>query len=241
MANAHNIAEHCISKFGQKFVQLENNCVTVNMGLLNNMYYNAYVRDNYIIDIEDDINVHYYSEISNIIDNLEFDLIEDETMIPTIVIQQFIEDKVGSAGFVDVYSENEDEVNLDDFFEYMKSKATPNRILTIYTFGNKYKQFNNWRKQTDISFSVLHINSKRPKNVSLRHARGTDEIIQKTVMSGTEFENTFSNIVRITEEKDFHTIGVYCRAGHHRAVATGELLKKHVYTKASIIHLTINK
>ena len=36
-------------------------------------------------------------------------------------------------------------------------------------------------------------------------------------------------------------IGVYCRAGHHRSVAMGEMLKKYVYKNAKIKHLTIHR
>lgn len=50
-----------------------------------------------------------------------------------------------------------------------------------------------------------------------------------------------TRIVTTVEQEDLHFIGIFCTAGHHRSVACGELLLKHVYPKAKLIHLTLNK
>ena len=93
----------------------------------------------------------------------------------------------------------------------------------------------------DCAFNALHVNSKRPKGVSLKGLRGTDEIIQKGVKAGSGFVKVMTNIVDRTEEHNYVKIGIYCRSGHHRSVACAELLLKFVYPKAIIKHITFNK
>jgi len=162
--------------------------------------------------------------------------------VPLYVLKTFIEDYLDCAGFgLDGNASDCEDMDLskDPFWKYIKDlyKVKEDRLLQIHTFGNKYKKFASWKNDTDKSFGAF-VESKKPKN--LRNMRGTDEGIQKTVRSGKKFELIMANIVREVEGQNMKTIGIFCRAGHHRSVACGELLKKYVYTKAKITHKTIN-
>jgi RNase adaptor protein for sRNA GlmZ degradation len=110
----------------------------------------------------------------------------------------------------------------------------------IETYGNKFSKYKHYTG-VQRRFNALVINSQKPKHVDLRYARGTHREVQKCVASGKRFEEVMTNIVQTTERDNLQSIGIYCRAGHHRSVACGELLHKHVYLKATVHHLTISK
>jgi len=130
------------------------------------------------------------------------------------------------------------EENLTTFWKFLAARATNDRPLRIETFGNKFKQYKHYTG-VDKTFNALVISSQKPKHIDLRHGRGTDPEIQKVVAAGKRFEEVMTAIVRTTERDNLASIGIYCRAGHHRSVACGELLKKHVYPLATVKHLTI--
>ena len=242
MNNLLQIKEYLDKKFGSKFVTVENDSIIIDMGLLNNMAYTARIKTSYIIYIYDDIDVYYYDDIKEIISNLDYSIIHNESNIPTIVLTEFIESKTDSAGFIpNVFLDEENDMANDTFFELMRQKATIDRKLIIYTFGKKYTQFDSWKNKSQVSFSVLHLNSSRPKGVSLNNVRGTDATLQKCVRNASEFDEIFNHIIVTIEARNLSIIGVYCKAGHHRSVAIGELLKIHVYKNAKVTHLTINK
>jgi len=133
------------------------------------------------------------------------------------------------------------DIDNDTFWLYLRSKCDTSRSITIHTYGNKFKQFAHWNSQMQCSYNALVINSKKPKNVDLRHARGTDIGVQKAVRAGREFETVMTRIVESVESNNYNKIGIYCRAGHHRSVAVGELLKKYVYKNATVNHITISR
>ena len=75
----------------------------------------------------------------------------------------------------------------------------------------------------------------------LKVARGTGTSVQHLVESGRRFQEVVEDIVTTTERGNLAAVGVYCRAGHHRSVACAELIRAHVYPRASVRHLTLNK
>lgn len=104
----------------------------------------------------------------------------------------------------------------------------PNRDILLVSFGEKFRTPKSM-EQTKISdalpfkcektFDARHINSSKPKGGGLRNLRGTDEIIQKCVESGSGFEFVINCIVKYIEEHNSKVIGVYCTAGHHRSIS----------------------
>lgn len=152
----------------------------------------------------------------------------------------FFEQEAADAAGFDGGAPPLDEVDRTTFWEFMAGHAKRDRPLVIETFGNKFRQYKNYTG-VQKKFNALVIASSKPRHVDLRHARGTDPEIQKSVQAGRRFEEVVSNIVKTVERDQLESIGIYCRAGHHRSVACGELLKKHVYPLATVRHLTINK
>lgn len=152
--------------------------------------------------------------------------------------ERFFEDEAAVAGFDDDAPAGA--ADLTTFWDYLRSKATVDRALTVKTYGNKFKNFRNYAG-VDRSFNALVICSAKPKHVDLRHARGTDAEVQKCVQAGRRFEEVLDSIVSCTERDNLRSIGIYCRAGHHRSVACAELLRTHVYRRAAVEHLTIRK
>lgn len=126
------------------------------------------------------------------------------------------------------------------FWEYLRAQADPERAVRIETYGNKFRQFKHYAG-VERRFNALVICSQKPKHLDLRHVRGTHPDIQKSVQAGKRFEEVMTNVVVTTERDDLHCVGIFCRAGHHRSVACAELLKRHVYPRAVIKHLTLNR
>lgn len=174
-------------------------------------------------------------------DNVEYDaeayLKEAEDNVERAARLFFEQEAADAAGFGGAADE---EIDRTTFWEFLAKQAKNDRPLVIETFGNKFKQYKNYTG-VQKKFNALVICSAKPKNVDLRHARGTDPEIQKSVQSGRRFEEVIANIVKTVEREQLECIGIYCRAGHHRSVACGELLKKHVYTLATVRHLTISR
>ena len=136
------------------------------------------------------------------------------------------------------------------YVELRKLIPNPNREILMVSFGEKFKTPSSMEQnkispefpfKCDKTFDARHINSSRPKGGGLRDLRGTDEIIQKCIESGSGFEFVMKCIVKSIEQNNYKTIGVYCTAGHHRSVASVELLKKHLYPNAKVKHLHINR
>jgi methylthioribose-1-phosphate isomerase len=114
------------------------------------------------------------------------------------------------------------------------------KLKYIHT-GNRYSQYTYWCSRVQKSFNCLVINSKKAHNLDLRHTRGTSVQLQKTIRRGSNFEKVATNIVNCVENEKLSKIGVYCKSGHHRAVAMGEMIMKYVYKNAKVKHLTIHR
>jgi hypothetical protein len=160
---------------------------------------------------------------------------------PILASKVFMDEhREDNAGF-DEFSDAESESGSDmypDILQQLALQGTKGRQLIIHTYGNKFKQYRNYK--TECNFNALVIQSNT-SGLNLKNGRGTDEDIQKAVASGRRFSEVMTRIVTVVETKDLHFIGIYCRAGHHRSVACGELLKKHIYPSAKIKHLTLNR
>lgn len=126
----------------------------------------------------------------------------------------------------------------ETFWQDLRSKATPLRELTIFTYGSKFMKQQPSGSQRAFNACVLNA---RGGGIDLRRARGTDPALQRRVCTSKNFERFVSTIVDIVERDDMHAISVFCSAGHHRSVAVAELLANHVYDKAETRHLTIKR
>lgn len=185
--------------------------------------------------------IDYSEDINNMVNSLNY--LDDVSAISEAVDMFFdwVKENNDESGFDSDEDLDDYDIDKDTFWSYLRSKCDTNRRISIHTYGNKFKQFAHWNSQMQCSYNALVINSKKPKNVDLRHARGTDIGVQKAVRAGREFETVMERIVESVETNNYNKIGIYCRAGHHRSVAVGELLKKYIYNKATINHITISK
>jgi len=157
-----------------------------------------------------------------------------EHQIPAYVIDIFITDEFDD--FIGEELNVENMGNKDYLYRELGGLIkNSERNLKIFSFGDKHK--NPETTKYDKTFSVKEMNSNRV--TGLHKLRGTDKIIQKCVEAGSGFDNAMTWIVEYIERENPDSIGIYCRAGHHRSVAVVELLKNYVYKNAIIKHLHI--
>lgn len=182
--------------------------------------------DNYGVEYDEGIYIEYNPDVTH-------------------AVIKFLQDQMFAAGFKpDSGLEMElepDIAGVADWNELIKLiNPKKNRSLLIKTYGNKFKQY---RYYTGVQkkFNSLIIYSSKPEGIDLRYARGTDPEVQASVEAGLGFWTVIEEIVTAVENGNLSCIGIYCRAGHHRSVACAELLKKNIYLKANIEHLTISK
>lgn len=230
---------HCLlSKFSHDCVSEVGNAVNVYIGQHEQVKYFGKVTNDRKICVYNSLGKEYKDKVNEYV-KLAYENSMDKYSVPAFVMSEFKSDIFDDAGFVsDDDIDDNYNIQSDPFWEVLRGIATINRKLEIYTYGIKFKQFKNYSK-TDCNFNALVITGSKMGN--LHKIRGTNPELQKRVRSGNRFEEVMLNIVKTVEEKDYHSIGIYCRAGHHRSVACGELLKKFVYTDSTVKHLTIYK
>ena len=201
----------------------------------------------YFIEIYNETNIRIYSTDTShesfVTDAIKSVSEIETAKIPMFVINQFIDSlSKDSAGF----DEESDEEYKDDFsyrcmknfWKYVKSIATPDRVISITSFGNKYKNFDTVKKTFDCSFNALHVRSSKG-GLNLGQLRGTDVEVQRRVEQGKGFYSFMLDLVTRIEKHGYSNVGVFCSAGHHRSVACVELLTKFVYKNATVHHLNL--
>ena len=146
------------------------------------------------------------------------------------------------AEYINLATETDmEKVMKDPFWKGMRSKANPDRKITIFTYGTRYIKQEQFAVRFNAPFScnAKLINSSKPGNV--HRLRGTDAAIQKRVRTATMFEPLIEKFVEIVERDNLKRAGVFCTAGHHRSVALGEFIGAYVYPNATVKHLTIDR
>jgi len=183
----------------------------------------------------------YTDELFDILNTLDY---LDQYEIPTNAIDILISNKFDSSGFDDTQEfELDNKIKKDYLYKELLLKIKdPLKDIEFFSFGetkHPKPHILEQQKLYDKTFDARYINSAKPKG--LRDLRGTDEIIQKCIESGSGFDFIMNCIINYIEINNSRIIGIYCRSGHHRSVAVVELLKKHIYVNAKIKHLDINK
>jgi hypothetical protein len=196
--------------------------------------------------------ISYKKELLEIIKQIDSTIPTHQ--VPSYAIETLISNLFDSAGFNEKELEEETlekAPKMDAYYtELRKMILNPNREILMVSFGEKFKSPISMEQNVispelpfkcEKTFDARHINSSRPKGGGLRDLRGTDEIIQKCIESGSGFEFVMGCIVKSIEQNNYKTIGLYCSAGHHRSPGAIELLKKNLYPNAKIKHLHINR
>lgn len=132
------------------------------------------------------------------------------------------------------------ELSLDDIvLPVVMNIMKPSKDkIKIYTYG--HRNYNPSSLNMEYSFDVSKYCSSIPASFgSLRYLTGRDEIVQKFVAMGEEFEPTLRGMVIQIEKKGYNTIGIFCAHGKHRSVSFAEILKMYFYKRAIMNHLCI--
>ncbi len=204
--------------------------------VVNNISFEIYDPTTIIAYADDE---EYDSQVKEILASIGDDVPLNQ--VPGVVIERLLSNLFDAAGFTEE-NRNPSYDSHYDYTELLKQTFTPERELYIVSFGEKFKspkameqgKISNFLPfKCDCTFDARHINSAKPKSGNLRELRGTDSIIQKCIESGSGFEFVMRCIITSIEAKDPKVIGIYCTAGHHRSVALAELLKRHIYLKAT--------
>jgi hypothetical protein len=214
---------------------------------------NFEIYDNTTIDASSEkTGIQYKKDLVEIIKTVSEHILPNQ--IPSYVIETFISNLYDSAGFYEDDDERKEELptsKMDAFWTEIKKEIKDhNREILFVSFGEKFKKPSSMEQnkisldlpfRCDKTFDARHINSSKPKGGGLHNLRGTDEIVQRCVESGSGFEFVLSCIVKSIETNNYNVVGIYCTAGHHRSVALVELLHKYLYSNAKIKHLHINR
>ncbi len=146
------------------------------------------------------------------------------------------EDTEEAPGFIQDSDENIG--RLDVKYLHNLVSGDPNRQLTIYTWGKRFKKRKPEESQKNFNASVL--NGRAP-GINLKTMNGTYDELQYVVSRCSTFDSWITMCVQKIEEDNLHTISINCAKGRHRSVAAAEILKKVYYPSAKISHLTISK
>jgi hypothetical protein len=209
---------------------------------------NIEIKDWTTIDITNKHGKSFNKEIMDLI--VATDPTTPQSHVLVDALEILISNEYDAAGFVEPVDESEIKKSNMDFL-YSELKPTlmvPSHDVYLISFGAKHIKNMNAIKQHNISnmikmkydivFDARVIVSRKPSGT--HNLRGTDEIIQKEMESGTNYETVVRRIVNSIETTGHRVIGIYCTAGHHRSVALAELIKKYLYPDAKITHLHIN-
>lgn len=121
-------------------------------------------------------------------------------------------------------------------------KWDPNRKLTIYTWGKKYRDRR--PPESKCNFNAEVINGQKSgfkeKGISLKSVNGLNYDVQQSVKVGRGYINFMRDMIIKIESDNLLTISINCTAGRHRSVSCAEILKREFYSNAIIYHLEIN-
>ena len=143
-------------------------------------------------------------------------------------------------GFIDTDDEDIDEKPVSAHIPFIKipNEFDSNRSLTIYTWGKAFRDRKPNGSEANFNASVLH---GRKAGINLKKYNGTNEIVQKSVATSSNFISFMENILKKVENENLKAISVNCRKGRHRSVTVAEILKKYFYPKSSVYHIELKK
>lgn len=112
----------------------------------------------------------------------------------------------------------------------------PLRKLKIYTWGIARRQRPPNDSQKNFNAGVL--NGKKP-GVNIKKLDGRSTDVQEVVLHSKRFTEFMRMTVEAIETNNYSVISINCTKGRHRSVGCTELLKKHFYPMAEIVHLEL--
>ena len=170
-----------------------------------------------------------------------------------ILILQSFRDSFGKIAGFETTTIDENDIDLptydgtaDKLWSVLKSKfnVDTNRKLKIYTYGTIFLFDAPKDCQRIFNSSILrgsHANLPEKYGLSyksLLKLRGTSLKVQQEVRGAELYKTFIEEVVSAIETENLHTIGIICRAGHHRSVSCAEMLL-HLYPNRTVDHLTM--
>lgn len=201
----------------------------------------------YLSPLYPDINVQlYYSDVDmkSLIITAECNLVyfDQSQIIPLFLkvngdldeLLKLIDQEYGQTapGFDDKDSDRE---YVEPVFRHIN--WTPDRRLTIYTWGKKYRKYK--PDQSRHNFNAGIINGHR-KGMNLKKITGLNPDVQKAVKSGKGYIKFMEEMITKIETENLHVISINCTAGRHRSVSCAEILKREFYPNTVIHHLELH-
>jgi hypothetical protein len=115
-------------------------------------------------------------------------------------------------------------------------KWNPDRKITIYTWGKKYRS--SQPIDSIINFNAGVITGHR-NGMNLKKINGLDDRVQQAVKSGNGYIQFMEAMISKIESDNLQIISINCTAGRHRSVSCAEILKQEFYPNAVIYHLEL--
>ena len=217
-----DLYEFLITLYDYDKIVWKDNHMVVDMGFIGNNSYHAEISSDTIYII--DLNGRRVAEHN----------FEDTTELNTI-ISNF---KESASKQPKADDESIDDYSVDELVARVTLPPISKQKIRIYTFGKA--TFNKQHLKVDRFYDVSRYRSYIPSTFgSLRYLTGKDEIVQKFIALGPEFESTLLDMVNDIEKNNRNVIGIFCAHGKHRSVSFAEILKHYVYTKSIVNHLCI--
>lgn len=116
----------------------------------------------------------------------------------------------------------------DPIWNQLKEQYNVNvdRKLRIVTYGTIFIHEQPKKCQHVFNAAIMRGNciKRSPLQKKLVQLRGTDLRLQQDIRNADLFPKFINSVVKQIEEDNLHNIAIICRAGHHRSVATAEML-----------------
>lgn len=217
-----DLYDFLVTMYDYDKIHIKNKYIMVDMGFIGNNSYHVEITDTTTTFY--DLNgravaTHDYQDTDQLSDILTT-FTEGATKTPT-------------AGDDDI-----DNITMDEIMSKINLPDRKTDKIKIYTFGKS--TFNPAHIKVDRFYDLSKYRSNIPNTFgSLRYLTGKDEVVQKFVALGIEFESTLIKIINDIERNNLRTIGIFCSHGKHRSVSFGEILKYYVYRRSILNHLCI--
>ncbi len=111
------------------------------------------------------------------------------------------------------------------------------RELILYTYGRRHRKH---VPGAQASFNACVLSGRR-RGLNLKKLNGLNEDVQKSVETSRNYETFLTQLVQKIERDNLTRVAICCTAGRHRSVSSAELLKKHVYRKAIVVHIELKR
>lgn len=218
----NDLYEFLITLYDYDKIVWKDNHMVVDMGFIGNNSYHVEISSDTIYII--DLNGRRVAEHN----------FKDTTELNTII--STFKDSASKQPKAD--DESIDDYSVDELVARVTLPPVSKQKIRIYTFGKAI--FNKAHLKVDRFYDVSRYRSYIPSTFdSLRYLTGKDEIVQKFIALGVEFESTLLHMINDIEKNDHSVIGIFCAHGKHRSVSFAEILKYYVYRKSIVNHLCI--